>query len=188
MSQAKQFNGGDKQMMTSNAAQIVNLVASDPRADGGLRQICLKPGAVSIDRRVGGVQMRLALPISCFTGVSLALLGSARGGFYYRVALQHKDPELAVTLAESEYEADIASEWRAWAQYFQLPRLSAGPGASFEVIDGRLGEVAVKAVQPRKRGWPLKTRRSTMSARRKTGPKVRKTAVHRGEREIVCYE
>src|SRR6266568_323836 len=99
--------------LTMMTAPLEKLVASDPRADGGLRQIYIEPGAISIHRRVGGVQMRLALPIGCFSGVSLALLGSARGGFYYRVALQHRDPELAVTLAESENEADIAPEWRA---------------------------------------------------------------------------
>lgn len=174
-------------MTTPQAKAVARIVAADPRADGGQRQIFIAADEIAIDRRVAGVRMRLALPIRAFRGVSLALLQGARGSFY-RVALDHSDPDLRVTLAESPNESDIAPEWRAWAQFFQLPRLTVSPGGNLVLLDRRLGALALGAVQPRKRGWPLKHRRSRISALRKPGPKGRVLAVFRDEREIVCYE
>jgi len=109
-------------------------------------------------------------------------------GPFYRVALDHADPDLIVTLAESASEREIVPEWKAWAQFFRLPRLAFGPGARVVVLDRRLGALALGAVQPRKRGWPLKNRRSRMSASRKAGAKGRIMAIFRDEREIICYE
>jgi hypothetical protein len=172
---------------TPCAKNVAHFVAADPRADGGQRRVSLAAHAVSIDRRVAGVAMRLALPIGCFRGVSLALLENARG-FFYRVALDHADPELAVTLAESASESDIAPEWKAWARFFNLPRMTLAPGQSPVVLDRRLGELVLGAVQPRKRGWPLKNRRSAISARRIAGPKGRVQSMFCGEREIVGAE
>ena len=108
---------------------LAKFVADDPRADNGKRQISIAADAIAIDRRVAGVAMRLALPVKSFRGVSLTLLENDRGAFY-RVALDHADPDLRVTLAESAGEADIAGEWRAWADFFQLPRIAFGPEAT----------------------------------------------------------
>jgi len=171
-------------MSMPQANAIARIVADDPRADGGQRQIFIAANEIAIDRRVAGVRMRLALPIRMFRGVSLALMQGARGSFF-RVALDHRDPDLRVTLAESQNENDIAPEWRAWAQFFQLPRVTLGPGGDVILLERRLGALALGAVQPRKRGWPLKRRRSRMSARRKSGPKGRSLQVFRGEREII---
>ncbi len=86
-------------MLTHQAEAIAKIVADDPRADGGQRQIFIAAHEIAIDRKVAGVRMRLALPIRAFRGVSLALLQGPRGSFY-RVALDHSDPDLRVTLAE----------------------------------------------------------------------------------------
>jgi hypothetical protein len=174
-------------VQTPCARSIAHFVAADPRADGGQRRVSLAAEAVYIDRRVAGVAMRLALPIGCFRGVSLAVLENARG-FFYRVALDHADPELAVTLAESDSESDIAPEWKAWARFFNLPRLTFSPDGSPVVFDRRLGALVLGAVQPRKRGWPLKKRRSAISGRRIAGPKGRVQAMSCGERESVGAE
>ena len=174
-------------MTTPQAKAIETIFARDSRADGGQRQISIAADAIAIDRRVAGVRMRLALPIRAFRGVSLALVENARGSFY-RVALDHRDPDLAVTLAEAKSEREIAEEWKAWAQFFHLPRLTLGPDQKPVVLDSSLGALALGAVQPRKRGWPLQRRRSKISAARKAGPGGRVMAVFRGEREITCYE
>ena len=174
-------------MISTQHKALGRLVADDPRADGGQRQILIAADAIAIDRRVAGVRMHLALPIRAFRGVSLAMVENGRGSFY-RVALDHADPDLIVTLAESASEQEIAPEWKAWAQFFQLPRLAFGPGARVVVMDRRLGALALGEAQPRKRGWPLKNRRSRISASRKAGPKGRAMAIFRDEREIICYE
>jgi hypothetical protein len=63
-----------------------------------------------------------------------------------------------------------------------------GPDDSHAFLDLRLGALGIGAAQPRKRGWPLKHRRSAISARRGAGPRGRVQAVYRNEREIICYE
>ena len=179
--------GREPSMMTPQAKATAKLIDRDPRADGGQRQISIAADAIAIDRRVAGVRMRLALPIHAFRGVSLAVVENARGPFY-RVALEHRDPDLTVMLAEARSESEIAPEWKAWAQFFQLPRLTLGSDQKITILDRSLGELALGVVQPRKRGWPLKQRRSKISALRKEGPNGRVMAVFRDEREIVSTE
>jgi hypothetical protein len=175
-------------MLAPQSKTVAHFIAADRRADGGQRRVSVAAEGVSIDRRVAGIAMRLALPIGCFRGVSLSLLENARGSFY-RVALDHPDPELRVTLAESASESEIAPEWKAWAGFFGLPRIALAPGQDPLFPDSRLGGTPVIGeVHPRKRGWPLKSRRSAFSGQRAAGLPSRMPVVHRGEREIVCYE
>ena len=183
-------------MLAPQFKSVTHFVAADRRADGGQRRVSVAADKVSIDRRVAGVAMRLALPIGCFRGVSLSLLENARGCF--RVALAHADPELSVTLAESGSQSEIAPEWEAWARFLGLPRLNFLPDESPVGLGRRLaapvvgpmapGAMVLAALHPRKRGWPLKKRRSAISARRCAGPQGRVQSVFRGEREMSGAE
>ncbi|HUO53794.1 MAG TPA: DUF6101 family protein [Rhodoblastus sp.] len=173
--------------MSIIAALPARLVADDPRADSGQREIGIGAQAIAIDRCVAGVKMRLSVPVRSFRGVALALREGARG-FYYRLALVHADPELDIVLAEAENEQDVARDWMAWAEFFDLPRLAQGAEGAVALVERSFGEVKAREAQPRRRGWPLKGRRSAMSARRKAGARGRTLAVYRGEREIICYE
>ena len=174
-------------MLAPQSKTVAHFVSADRRADGGQRRVSVAAEGVSIDRRVAGIAMRVALPIRCFRGVSLSLLENERG-FFYRVALDHADPELRVTLAEAASESEIAWEWEAWAGFFGLPRMTFLPDESPAVFDCRLGALVLGAVQPRKRGWPLQKRRSAISARRIAGPKGRIQAVFPDERETIGAE
>jgi len=167
-------------------APLACIVAEDARADGGQRRITLFADKIGIDRSLAGVRMKLALPVRAYRGVALTVVEGAQGTFY-RVALDHPDPELGVTLAENRDPEALVSEWRGWAKYFGLPRLAQGAGSFWVALDGRLGELVLGPAQPRKRGWPLKHRRSRMSAIRKPA-RSGVGAVHRNEREIICYE
>lgn len=173
-------------MPHSQAAPIARFVAKDPRADSGSREISIAADAIAIDRRVAGVKMRLSVPTRSFRGVALTVRECSRG-FCYRVALVHGDAELNVVLAETELEADAVAEWQAWAKFFGLARLVQRAGGSVEAIERSFGEVTASEVQPRRRGWPLKDRRSAISARRLPGSSGA-AEVHRAEREIICYE
>lgn len=172
--------------MVTSIALSTRFFATDARADDGLREISIAAGAVAIDRRVSGVRMRISVPMTNFRGVALSVLESARG-FLFRVALVHPDSELDVILAESDREEEIGRAWRDWAHVLRLPLLARSAGGE-TVVERCYGEVQARAVQPRRRGWPLKRRRSMISARRTGGPKGRVFAVHGGEREIICYE
>lgn len=174
-------------MLAPQSKTVAHFVAADQRADGGHRRVSVAAEGVSIDRRLAGIAMRVALPIRCFRGVSLSLLENERGCFY-RVALDHADPELRVTLAEAASESEIAPEWKAWAGFFGLPRVISLPDESRAVSDCRLGALVLGAVQPRKRGWPLQKRRSAISARRIAGLTGRVQMLFRGEREMIGAE
>ncbi|MGO8740617.1 DUF6101 family protein [Rhodoblastus sp.] len=174
-------------MSKIQTAPVARLFADDPRADSGRREIAVSAESIAIDRCVAGVRMRLSLPARSFRGISLALRQGARG-LFYRVALVHADPDLDVALTETDNESDAARDWLAWARFFRLPRLARSARGGETVVEIRLGEILGGAVQPRRRGWPLKARRSAISARRKAGVKGRLLPVHCGEREIVCYE
>jgi len=167
-------------------APLACLVAEDPRADGGQRRITLCADTIGIDRSLAGVRMKLALPVRAYRGVALSVVEGAKET-WYRVALDHADPDLRVTLAENRDPEALVAEWRGWAKFFRLPRLAQGVDEIWVALDGRLGELLLGAAQPRKRGWPLKRRRSRMSAFRKPA-KIRAHVVHRDEREIICYE
>lgn len=170
----------------SLSARPARLIAADARADSGLRQISITAQGVAIERCVAGVRMRLHAPAQCFRGVALALLEGERG-YFYRVALVHADPELDIVLAETDSERDIARAWRDWAQFFGLPRYARGESREV-LVERRFGALAANRVQPRRRGWPLKARRSLLSGRRALGAVGAVTVTHRGEREIISHE
>lgn len=159
------------------------LIAADPRADSGQREIRITADHIAIDRCVDGVRMRLTAPALSFRGVALALLED-EGGYFYRVALVHPDPELDIVLAETASERDIARAWRDWARFFKLPRLARGECREV-LVERPLGALSTSRVQPRRRGWPLKGRRSRLIRAPMGGAKLR---VFRDEREIICYE
>ncbi|MCW2286105.1 hypothetical protein M2323_003942 [Rhodoblastus acidophilus] len=167
-------------------APLASIVTTDPRADGGQRRVTLGADTIGIDRSLAGVRMKLALPVRAFRGVTLSVVEGARET-WYRVELDHSDPDLRVTLAENRDPEALVAEWRGWAKFFGLPRLAQGTDDCRVALDGRLGALVLGAAQPRKRGWPLKRRRSRMSAFRKP-VRTGALAVHREEREIICYE
>ncbi len=174
-------------MSIPNVALLARLVADDPRADSGKREVVVAADAITIDRCVAGVRMRIAAPVRSYRGVALSVQEGLRG-FFYRLALVHADPDLDVILSEAESEAEVAPQWRAWAQFFGLPRLMRSLRGADKPVEQALGEVSATLPQPRRRGWPLKGRRSAISARRKAGAGGRVLPMHRGEREIICYE
>jgi hypothetical protein len=169
------------------AAPLARFVADDPRADSGLREVSVAAEAIAIDRRVAGVRMRVSAPVRSYRGVALGVREDVCG-FSWRVTLIHSDADMNVVLAEAENEAQAAAEWQAWADYFRLPRLTQRLNGVVEAIERRFGAIQAGAVEPRRRGWPLKQRRSRISALRKAGPRGRAPVVHCDEREIICYE
>ncbi len=54
----------------------------DQRADGGTRTIRLSARGIRIDRALGGVKMRLAVPIEAYRGVVLTREDKLQRRFY----------------------------------------------------------------------------------------------------------
>jgi hypothetical protein len=160
-------------------------VQRDNRADEGRRHVRLTRENVLISRRFGGIAMMIAVPVPAYRGVALDVQALSGGGASYRLALAHDDPDLDVVLAETLDGGAVAADWRYWANYFDLPRLSAENG-EMRALDAPRPPGGTTA---RRRGAvSVRMRRPRFLARRQGGDAARLAAVFSGEREIICYE
>jgi hypothetical protein len=192
--------------MTEASAQFSSLAAATPRsaaglrdhrADGGERDVTLTRQRVTIRRRYRGVGMKIAVPTQAYRGVVLSLEEGARGRAHFRVTLRHDDPDLSVILTEAFDETQILADWRAWADFLTQRPLVERDGGALEQADSQETASAQEAcmedasfpVMPRRRGTPATWRsRGRFQARRRVGGAAENIGLHKGEREIVCYE
>ncbi len=94
----------------------------DQRADGGTRTIRMSPRGIRIDRALGGVKMRLAVPIEAYRGVILTREDKLQRRFY-RLTLDHADADLSITLSRATDIAALIEPWSDWARFFAKPAL-----------------------------------------------------------------
>ena len=112
--------------------------APDARADGRKRTVSLTRDLIVIARERQGVSMRIALRPAAFTGVLLRFAAIDGGGFGYEVSLLHPDPDLAVSLAHCDDEAEALRAWKAWARFVGAPAL-------VERVEGEYERAAIGA-------------------------------------------
>ncbi len=160
------------------------LVQRDWRADGGSRSVSVTRRGVLIARRLGGIDMRISVPIPAYLGVLLAISEGEDGAPRYRLSLAHPDRDLDVILAEMQDSAAAAADWKFWSAWLGLPRLTAENG-DFADVDGARRPVAALT---RRGASAVRRRRPRFLAGRKAGDPVRMDDVFAGEREIICYE
>ncbi len=155
----------------------------DARADGGKRVVRLTRRDILISRRLAGISMTIAVPVSAYRGVALAVEAASEGGAAYRLSLTHSDPELDIVLVETRDSSTAAADWKYWASVLALPRLYKDNG-EIQSVDRS------KRTGPfrRPRNASVAKRRPRFLARRKTGQLLRKNTIFAGEREIICYE
>lgn len=93
----------------------------------------------------GGVPMAISLPASAFRGVTARAVEEDNGRTTVTLELMHDNPNLSVPLLVAHDLSNVATDWRAWAQTFNLPMMlveedgvarplyeSAGPAAAKE--------------------------------------------------------
>lgn len=157
-------------------------VLADPRADDRRRRVEISPSRITIERRVGAVAMRLALAPAAYRGVGLKVIEQA-GGIAYEICLTHRDSDFDAVLARCAGGEEAIAEWRQWARWLALPALVEEAPGCF-VARQELGA----SPSPRRRRHALRERRSRFALRRRMGERAKMADIHRGEREIVCYE
>jgi hypothetical protein len=157
------------------------VTAPDARAEGHRRQVAVMRDAIAISRRFQGISMNLRIPVRSYQGVVLQVIEQG-STFLYRVTLQHRDPDLATILEESEDDRIVAAQWRGWARYFGLPAL-----IELEPGDLRGGIESTYVSRRRRRNHGMARRRPRILTRRRCG-KPGGSAIHRDEREIIAYE
>ncbi|MGD9543425.1 MAG: DUF6101 family protein [Methylocystis sp.] len=160
-------------------------VQRDRRADGGARRIRMTREDVLIARRMSGVAMVISVPVSAYCGVALDVQPADDGSPRYVLSLAHSDPDLDILLGETQDGGAVASDWRHWATWLGLPRVTEEDG-ELRALEG--GEEINAAPARRRADANVRKRRPRFLIRRKAGEPSRTKMVYAEEREIVCYE
>ena len=165
----------------------VRFSAPDAGADGGERRVTLEAARVVLDRTIGSIFMRIALPLSTFSGVAMRLApGEKPECDRVEVVLAHRDRALDVPLAVEPHDGDAIAEWRSWGRALALPLLIEEPCGLRRTPAMRLGALEIGRPRPRRGKGLLKGRRTRFQAKRRTGELTAETPVHQGEREIIA--
>ncbi|MGD9656043.1 MAG: DUF6101 family protein [Methylocystis sp.] len=160
-------------------------VQRDRRADGGARRIRMTRDDVLIARRLSGVAMVISVPVAAYHGVALDVQPAGDGSPRYVLSLAHSDPDLDILLGETQDCGTVAADWRYWASWLGLPRLTEEDG-ELRALDGTAEDAVASA---RRRGDAnVRKRRPRFLIRRKGGDPSRTRMVHAEEREIISYE
>lgn len=131
----------------------------------------------TIDRR-GAVVRRVlensrlpvtvVLPAKAFVGVAARAIEDGDGTVTVTLELLHNDPMLSVPLLVARDLDDVAADWRAWSDAFDLPMLLIEADGVARSLEESLGLVKGPPV-PRRKGRTSTRRRPRFLARRKTG-------------------
>ena len=119
-------------MVEANTARRIDervFVQRDRRADGGARRIRVTREDVLISRRFSGVSMVISVPVTAYCGVALEVQPADDGSPRYVLSLAHRDPDLDILLGETQDCGAAASDWRHWAAWLGLPRVTEEDGA-----------------------------------------------------------
>ena len=147
--------------------------AADPRADGGCRLVRIGATAVTIERSLEGVRMRVGVPVAAYRGLFIAVQAPSGRA---TLSLRHDDGELDVVLGSGEAE-EVARSARAWSRVL---------GKAVEVEQACV-TMRDPCARGRKRIKPS-MRRSAFSRRRKPGVAARTQTSFATEHEIIARD
>ena len=159
-------------MMSQTALESFSITrqAIDSRADGASRTVHLSATAVTIERAVQGVRMRVGVPVSAYRDLVMSVRPSSGQA---TLKLRHDDSELDVVIGSGD-ALEVAKAARAWSAV-------VGKAVAIE-------EAAIIVVRPharqRKRTKPA--RRSRFARSRRSGIAARMGVSFSGEREIIA--
>jgi hypothetical protein len=167
----------------------IRFAAPDAAADGGERRVTLDCDRVVLDRMVRSVAMRIAVPLSTFSGVALRVAPDGEPDHdLVDVVLAHRDRALDVPLLSGVDDADGLDAWRQWSHALQLPLLVEDADGRRIKPEASPGFILLGRPRARRGRGFLKGRRTRFQAKRRTGALTPQTPVHRGEREIIARD
>lgn len=115
-----------------------------------------------------GLPLSIALPARAFKGVAARAIDHGDGTVTVTLELHHVDAALSVPLLVAHDLDDIAADWRAWSEVYQLPMLMVeGDGVARPLDDGSIPGMG----QPsrRRKHHQISKRRPRFLMRRSTG-------------------
>jgi hypothetical protein len=142
-------SGGDE-LRLDPAALPQRFRTPDGGSEGGLCDILLEKTRVLLTRRLGGVAMKIAVPIAAYRGVVVRVLAGAVEPPPIEVALVHQDRALDVPLWRATDDRAAVSEWRRWSGALDLPLLFERFDGSLVTLERRSGTVAIGPSHPRR--------------------------------------
>lgn len=164
----------------------VRFTASDAVADGRVRVVEIDRDQVVLWRKLRGMTIRVALPVSTYRGVAVRAQGDGCGGTRLVLHLEHRDPALSVELSGPTDPERLAAEWRLWGEVLALPLLISDPAGRLQDPFAPLARVCgVRPCARRRRRNAIKNRRPTLPLRRRPGNPTLPAKCHR-EREIIA--
>ena len=116
-----------------------------------------------------GLPLSIALPARAFRGVAARAIEDGGGEVTVTLELLHADPMLSVPLLVAHDLDDVAADWRAWSEAYQLPMLLIEADGVARTLEESLGLVKKGPPAPRRKGKVSNQRRPRFLARRKTG-------------------
>lgn len=125
-----------------------------------------------------------ALPPTAFRGVAARAIEDGDGEVTVTLELMHEDPMLCVPLLVAGDLYDVAADWRAWAEAYNLPMLLVEADGVARTLEESLGHLKTESPKTRRQGNPVRHRRCRFHARRKQGTLGLRVVV-RGE-EIIA--
>lgn len=116
-----------------------------------------------------GLPMSIALPARAFRGVAARAIDHGNGDVTVTLELHHTDPALCVPLLVAHDLADIAADWRSWAEVYGLPMLMVEADGVARPLDENAIRYDAPAPSRRRRHNQIAERRPRFLVRRATG-------------------
>ncbi|MBO6718973.1 MAG: hypothetical protein JJ913_13530 [Rhizobiaceae bacterium] len=124
----------------------------------------------TIKRTLKGAKLpvTIAIPARAFRGVAARAIEDDAGEVTVTLELLHADDSLSVPLLVASDLDDVAADWRAWSEAYDLPMMLVEADGIARVLEDTIGASRPAPVERRK-GNPVARRRPRFLARRKCG-------------------
>ena len=147
--------------------------------------VYLDEAGIVLKRRLAGLPLTIALPLSAYRGVAVRVTEDEGGRMVASVELWHDDPALGLPLTVTRDMEQAAIDWDRWSATLHLPLLMIEPDGRVTHVP-RPPAIAMDRALPRRRRAAL-ARRPRFLVRRKVG-RGGPMPVLTGWREIAGYE
>lgn len=114
-----------------------------------------------------GLPISMALPITAFEGIAARAIDSGSGDSTVTLELHHEDVDLCIPLLVDHGLHNIAGDWRAWSEAYDLPMLMVEADGLARPLDENMARrKAIKVTNDSKHFSHDRRRTNTMISRR----------------------
>lgn len=159
--------------------RLPQAVSYATRDDLGDVTFTIDPRGATVRRTLENSRLpvTVVMPARAFRGVAARAIEDGDGFVTVTLELFHNDPQLCVPLLVAHDLDDVAADWRAWSDAYNLPMLLIEADGIARTLEESLGLV--------KKGPPVQRRKGRVSAQRRPRFLARRKAGSLGLRLIV---